>query len=118
MLAEPEECAMKAPKSAELVALIGLVVGCIVMMNAQGVLFYLGLVLGAGSVFWYASKGMHLRGWVATSEEDLIERLAATNAALARLEALAEAPEKRTERDRLDTQREELWRQISEYGHS
>ncbi len=66
---------MKSSRFAELVALIGFVIGGLIAMNARGGLHYLGAVIALGSVVWYFKWGMQLSGWVGPTEAELHGKL-------------------------------------------
>jgi hypothetical protein len=109
---------MKASKFAESAVQVVVLLACIVMLSAGGIVFLVGLLLGVGSVFWYAARGMYLKGWVGRSEERIQARLGAVEAALARLDGVPDCPDKQKKRQRLQALRESLWEELGDYSRS
>ena len=109
---------MKASKFAESATQVCVLLACIVMLSAGGLVFLVGLLLGVGSVFWYAARGIYLKGWVGRSEEQIQQKIGAIDAALEQLDAVPDCPEKRRKRQRLHERRESLWQELGETSRS
>lgn len=62
---------MKSSRFAELMAIIGFVIGCVIMSNAEGNLFRFGVVIAIGSIVWYFTWGDKLSGWVGPTEDEM-----------------------------------------------
>jgi hypothetical protein len=109
---------MKASKFAESAAQVGVLIGCIVMLNAAGFVFLMGMVLGVGCVVWYVVKGMYLKGSVGRSEARAEARLRAVEASLEQLNAGPDSRENWLKRQSLKSELESLRQELDEYSHS
>jgi hypothetical protein len=109
---------MKTSRFAGSAVQVCLLLAGIIMLAAEGVMFLVGLVLGAGSVFWYVTKGRYLRGGVGSPESRAEARLAAVEAALERLDSIPDCPRSRARRQRLHSRRESLWQQLGQHSRS
>lgn len=64
---------MRARRLAELLCIACFALGGFISQSAgrNKELFYLGIILSAGSLIWYFKKGQWLKGWVGDSKEEM-----------------------------------------------
>lgn len=66
---------MKSSHFAELIALIGFVIGAVISTNSSGGLYQFGALLSLGSLIWYFKWGNKLSGWVGETDAQIERKI-------------------------------------------
>ena len=109
---------MRASYFAQIIAIIGFIVGGLIMQSAgrNHGLFYLGVAMSVGSMVWYFWKGQRLTGWIGDGHDAMKRELAQIDESLSSGKNESGLLLSTKESDRLYRRQMEIWEGLRQHN--